>query len=1267
MGKHLSPSVLAALVATALITPCSRVRAADADEWRTPSPYADQVAEAVQDLNSPLADRRLRAVEALGFLRAYAAADRLLAGTDDPDRRVRRAAALALGWCGGRDHVAALIERLDDTDWSVRQAAFVGLENLTVADLPFTALADRGVRTAQRRAWQAWWQEARDDRRLPRDRGAALDVQVEPDLAEHCPVTASTVYRGPPEAMTDPESDLFWQTKNVPFPQHCTVDLGVETEVGCVRVQQYGPGFCMTDWSVETSRDGVEFSEADTGRNTVPLLESTFPARSARFVRVVSRATENPTYPTTFRRVSVYRASPADEVVDWDGLEQAFRSAGALGLEAEVTRIVGAVDAAVQASARNPDAARAVQAGLRALGRLGTAEAVDCLARILMRNTGFARYAADALGDTGLADAAPWLVEAYPRYARTVEARFPAHIPLDDRPGFEAVDRAFETAAAIEQALSRLPVTAGILRPLVPLITANVPGDFDGAMLYEPEAPRLVSAYLLDVAGARGAVRDLALSVLGALPDSTSTAPLSADERSVLTALARKAPGGAPYAASLLPVVCGPGERSDCLVDLLEHDNGWVRINAAKALMFTETREAAPRIHALLRDSRPEAEHGWFAGFLFLDPRQGQDEYDAPSPCWREAFCRALGRLGTAEHVPLLARLLEDERNGLEVRGAAAQALGELATPAALEALEHAALAHDFHSVRLIARECLARHGRTVPPPETTPQQPRTAPPDTDSRIAAPEIQEAVVFIRGSNDMPNDFQIDIWRQTYSTTDSGPTYRLGTNLFRLSPPRPDGEVVPLTTFADGYVADCEVSWDGNTIVFARRAGDDPWWHVWTVRPDGSDCRQLTFGPYHDVQPVFLPDDRIAFSTSRIGLRDEYHGYPATGLATMAADGTGIRCIGFNLGRDNEPAVLPDGRIVFSRLELFYSRLKTELTVHALFPDGSGDVTLYGPERREFWAGITRRSREGWWGESGPRHRVLRLTQPQPVGEGQVLCASSGGPVVAGPGRFRERLLRDTWDMAVTSSYPLEDGSALCAATPRAFSRGDVDLGLYRMDLVTGALEPLYNTPEYAEFEPRPLAPRPRPPVLAGMRAPGTTTAKLVCATVFNTQDEPVRKRGRLVRVIEGQPFLARHHTHTSRAGEAWRNHVGTLGRVLATLPLAPDGSFAVEVPADRLLHLQVLDGDRRVVGNQQVWMPVRPGETRSCAGCHERPDTAPLAATAPFPQAVVHGFESCLPVGGEFTYRAKLWQKGVLPDQGEERTRTVRAVNLLGRH
>jgi hypothetical protein len=32
----------------------------------------------------------------------------------------------------------------------------------------------------------------------------------------------------------------------------------------------------------------------------------------------------------------------------------------------------------------------------------------------------------------------------------------------------------------------------------------------------------------------------------------------------------------------------------------------------------------------------------------------------------------------------------------------------------------------------------------------------------------------------------------------------------------------------------------------------------------------------------------------------------------------------------------------------------------------------------------------------------------------------------------------------------------------------------------------------------------------------------------------------------------------------------------------------------------------------------------------------------------------------------FRYRAKAWFKGHLPDEIEERTRTARAVNLLGR-
>lgn len=73
---------------------------------------------------------------------------------------------------------------------------------------------------------------------------------------------------------------------------------------------------------------------------------------------------------------------------------------------------------------------------------------------------------------------------------------------------------------------------------------------------------------------------------------------------------------------------------------------------------------------------------------------------------------------------------------------------------------------------------------------------------------------------------------------------------------------------------------------------------------------------------------------------------------------------------------------------------------------------------------------------------------------------------------------------------------------------------------------------------------------------------------------------------------------------------------------------------------------------------------RPAERRSCVGCHEPLDTTAVTPVNRFPKA--HAVEplQCLPTGGEFSYRAKFWNKGTLTDEGEERTRTVRAVNLI---
>ena len=759
------------------------------------------------------------------------------------------------------------------------------------------------------------------------------------------------------------------------------------------------------------------------------------------------------------------------------------------------------------------------------------------------------------------------------------------------------------------------------------------------------------------------------------------------------------------------------------MIGLLEHHNGWVRINAAQALMLLDAKEAIGPIAEILSASKTEAEYG-YSGVL------EHAEYNDPAPRWREAFVRALGRLGAVEHAPLLIKILEDDHNVLEVRYAAAVALGELETPAVVAALKRADAAHPFHSIRMVAREALWRRGMrpsthraagSIPAHQF---QETTAEPvdarDERASIAANTVCAgtssvarsrelvALVFIKGDNQVHSDFNdqsgIDPFRQTYSVTNSGPTYRRGRNLYLLRRAAPNGPaaakdtVTPLTHFEDGYVSSCEVSSDGRRVIFARRAdgdtrcsidvnrqersheklehepqpGSDPWWHIWEINVDGTRLRQLTFGPYHDVEPAYLPDGRIVFSSSRIGMRDEYHGYLCTGLSVMSADGSDIRSIGLNLGGDREPAVLPDGRIVYSRLDLFYSRLKTELTVQAVFPDGRGCVTLYGPERREFWRQINSQFGEGGWSELPPRHRVLRLTQPQPLDASRLICASSGGLTIVGPGRYEERIIPHDKSMAVTCPFPLRDGRILCAATRKQFKQGNrhiagavaPDLGLYLMNADTGEMTLLYNDPTTADFEARPITPRTQPPVRNEAPNSRSFTARLICNSVRNTQHDRVRTRGRFIRIVEGMPVVSRHQTQQNHPGNRWRNHGGTHVRILGTAPLAADGSFFAEVPADRLIHLQVLDADRQVVCNQLIRMYLRPGETRSCIGCHEEPNTAQLADH--FPLAATVPPVRMLPTGGEFTYRAKAWRKGVLPDEAEERGRTVRAVSLIGR-
>jgi len=57
------------------------------------------------------------------------------------------------------------------------------------------------------------------------------------------------------------------------------------------------------------------------------------------------------------------------------------------------------------------------------------------------------------------------------------------------------------------------------------------------------------------------------------------------------------------------------------------------------------------------------------------------------------------------------------------------------------------------------------------------------------------------------------------------------------------------------------------------------------------------------------------------------------------------------------------------------------------------------------------------------------------------------------------------------------------------------------------------------------------------------------------------------------------------------------------QILGYAPVEPDGSFKLQVPADTALGLAILDAKGRAIQTHLNWIQVRPGERRTCDGCH----------------------------------------------------------------
>jgi len=57
------------------------------------------------------------------------------------------------------------------------------------------------------------------------------------------------------------------------------------------------------------------------------------------------------------------------------------------------------------------------------------------------------------------------------------------------------------------------------------------------------------------------------------------------------------------------------------------------------------------------------------------------------------------------------------------------------------------------------------------------------------------------------------------------------------------------------------------------------------------------------------------------------------------------------------------------------------------------------------------------------------------------------------------------------------------------------------------------------------------------------------------------------------------------------------------QILGYAPVEPDGSFKLQIPADTPIALSIIDSKGRAFQTHTNWIQVRPGERRTCDGCH----------------------------------------------------------------
>lgn len=420
---------------------------------------------------------------------------------------------------------------------------------------------------------------------------------------------------------------------------------------------------------------------------------------------------------------------------------------------------------------------------------------------------------------------------------------------------------------------------------------------------------------------------------------------------------------------------------------------------------------------------------------------------------------------------------------------------------------------------------------------------------------------------------------------------------------------------------------DLSWDAEKVLFCFHPHNEKSFHLYEINIDGSGLRQLTDGPYDDLDPIYLPDGHLLFSTTR------GHTYvrcmPPTNafvLARCNADGKEIYLVSRNNEPDYLPSVLDDGRVIYTRWEYTDKPLWRAQKLWTCNPDGTQVNTLWG--NQSVWPDLLKDARQvpgsrrimftgsahhDWFaGSVGMIDPARGLNFPDGLTKitADVEWPECGnGPV--DPIESKTYHVSGSY-VAYYSPYPLSEQDFLVSANRNG------KFVLYLMD-VDGNRELVYEG-VHNILHAMPVRPRPVPPVLVDRVAWPTVQERhapkpgvLFSGNVYEGAPEVLQGKARYLRVLNIEPKTYTYwHKRPALSTGPVVSLVQSEGvkRILGTVPIEPDGSVAFQAPSGQALHFQLLDEHFRALQTMRSFTGVMPGEERGCLGCHESHSRTP---------------------------------------------------------